>query len=354
MAVLNPIPISPISGEGVDASNAIRVQWDFVSTASETQNSFQVRVYLITNTATAVHDSGVVSSSLEYYDIPSSTLTNGNDYVWKVEVVSGAITRENSRFALFKTVSTPSLTIDTLGSVGQFVNPTATYSQAESVAVRSYQWKLYDNNDVLLVTRPVKFGTPITDTFTGLVNGTTYKLEVTTINQNNVTTTSSRVTFTSSYTIPIDSPTIDVTSRSDIASIEVGWEDIVVLNGQVVGSFAYVAGKFNKALQLQNACLNLDLSSFLVPAQNTIAFWLKLPTDFDGDFFRMKKAGNVEYRVGFNNEKNKFYYERGHRFVLGTPVTLPSNYFLVVLSPTQVQIAFYDISDVETNRYIIR
>jgi len=338
MAVRIPNVTSPIDGVGVDATNPIDVAWEFQADAGETQDSYQVIIYLMTDGSIS-HDSGVVSSSSEIYTIPSSTLINGNTYFGTVSTTSGAVTKTTRIPFTFNTLTTPTLTIDPLGAVGQFVIPTATYTQAEGVPVKTFQWRLYDNSDVLIVENPIKFGQVITDVFIGLANGVTYKLEVEVVNQNEVITISARESFVPSYTIPEDAPSIVVEGLPEKSGISVNYEDIVVIDGQVTGTTSFVAGKFNKSLKLDDGCLLWDLADHLIPRNFTSSFWAKIDPTHDGDLWLVKKggaSGDTKYRVGYDLSYGRFYLERDYRFTMSQPITLPTGYFQIGITPTTV------------------
>jgi|GEM_PF-4463633 len=333
MAVYNPIPISPVSGEGVDATQIIRFNWSFISDSSETQTSYRVQIYLISDTSSAIHDSGVISSQNEFYDLTALILLNANDYVWKVTVVGNGQERTNVRFALFKTLATPTVTIDPIGAVSQFKNFTATYVQAQGVKVKTYQWTLYNDIDEILEVSPIILSETIEYEFSGFENGVTYKIDVRVVNQNNVTTTSTRESFTASYTLPEDSPSIEVTSRPEYTSIEVDYANIINLIGEVIGTFSYVDGKFNKSLRLDDACLNVNLITRPIPQNFTITFWIKLDSSHDGDFWVLKKNNEIKYRVGYDSTLQRFYYRRNGREVYSDPIyELPDDYLLVGIS----------------------
>jgi len=354
MAVFNPVPTFPISGEGADALNIIKISWNFVSTNLEVQNSYRVLVYLITDTSTPVHDSGVISSSNEFYDLPSSTLINGNDCVWKVTITSGVISRTNISFAHFKTLATPVVTIDSFGTIGQFYTFTATYSQAQSVPVKTYQWFLYDDNDEPLETGDIIIGTTISQTFTGFANATTYKIDVKVVNQNDVEVTSARESFTTSYIIPEDTPEVLAVSRPEYTSNEVDWSGVIVLNATIQGSSQYINGKFNRALELQNgACLQLDLANYNIPRTFTQSFWVRHSSS-DTWKWQVLKNGAIAYEVGWDIDKQKFFYERGHRFCLSSPVTIPNEWYLVIIRPDRVNFMFFDGLGQETRRFEFR
>lgn len=337
MAIFNPILTSPINGEGVDATQIIRFEWEFQSDAGETQFSYRVQIYL-SDDDSLVFDSNTITSSNKFYNLTGGTLTNGNRYFYVITTSSVSATRSNRIPQSFATLAPATVTIDTIITpVGQFYKFSATYSQAQNVPVRAYQWRLYDASDVLLETGDIKFGTPIEQTFTGFTSGTTYKVDVTVVNQNDVTVVSPRISFTPSFSVPADSPEIIVTGRSDLSAIEVDWTNIIVLNGQVIGSFSYVPGKFDLGLQLvNNSCLQYDMARYLIPEDFTSAFWIKLDSSHDGDFWRLRKDGDIRYRVGYNSDLKKFYYERGTRFVLSPVVNLPDDFIFVAVTPTAV------------------
>lgn len=277
--------------------------------------------------------------------VPSIVLSNGNFYKWRVDLYAGT-ELYSSKYSTFSTLADGVLTIDALPSPfnSQFYTFTATYTQAEGVLPKSSKWRLYDSLNVLILESPDILGIDISYEIEGFENGTTYKIECEVTNQRNVTKVSSRLTFTPTYDYPEDTPSITIESNNKIGSITVGWQNLVIQNGSVDGTSSYATGKFNLGLQLDpDSCLIYDF--FRETTEKfTLNMWLKLATNFTGDIIKLYKDDELFYRVGYNNDLDRFFYERDYRITAGGIIAIPTEFFMLSVTNDRI---YYEIDSVQ-------
>lgn len=144
--------------------------------------------------------------------LPADTLVNGINYRAKIRV--GDINNNWSQFSeyiFFWVLQSPVLEITTIDYnnqnrvYNQTVNFETTYSQANSEALQSYRYLLYDNNQDLMVSFPEKFANgslPLTQEITGLGNGVLYYLEVKTQSVNGQQGSTGLINFKPFYITP--------------------------------------------------------------------------------------------------------------------------------------------------------
>lgn len=87
MDTLNIAPTAPslTSKNNFDATGSAVFEWTFTDPdSSDAQTAYQLQVDLVGGGANPVYDSGKVTSSTESHTVPAATLTNGNEYQWRV------------------------------------------------------------------------------------------------------------------------------------------------------------------------------------------------------------------------------------------------------------------------------
>lgn len=355
MSVYNPIIDSPTGGSTIDATIINRFSWQFLTSTGDTTVQFSYRVLILNLDNTTAHDSGIVSSANEYYDLPATTLTNGNDYKWRV-TVNGI--RTPIKASVFNAQDTAVATVDAIPNpfLVQLYEFTGTVTQAQGDIVRSFQWTLYDSGDVVVTQSPVIIGEDVKYEFSGLANSTTYKVDFDVTMQSGLTSTSNRPSFTTNYTSPVDPDAIDVTAREDLIMNKMDWTAIVTQTGNVydstdtIISASYTTGVWNQALDLGvGDYVRYDLNA-PIPLIFSGNFFIKLASGYDGAFFKLydNTTGLVKYEIGYLQSTGAFYYERDFRRVNGLPISLPSGFFKIILNGRYFG---YEISSVQ---YIVR
>jgi hypothetical protein len=338
MAIYNPLVLYPTSGIGVEISATNRFSWQFSSDNGEVQTNYQLKVWTLADVL--VYDSTLTNSTNQYHDVPSETFTADVVYKWKPTTDS----KTTNQYAIFKALDAGSVSIDTLPDpfIYQFYTFGATYTQSQGIKVKEYIFNLYDDSDILLFSSGTIVGETPSFEFTGLENSTTYKAECQVVNQLDVASTSSKVSFTTDYTIP-DTPDL-AQARADIPtnSIVLDWSAVVTQIGSVDGTYNYTNDG------VWGYCLNLDEGSELIydletvtPAIFTEIKYIKLPIDFNGPIIKFFNNDIAEYEIGYIANTQKFYLKRGSRFTSGLPYTLDGNWLKVSIKPNSFS---YEVS----------
>jgi hypothetical protein len=316
----------------VIASTPNTFTWQF---NGNVQTDYQLMVYKNSDN-TLVYNTGKINSSNQYHIVPSGVLVNGIAYKWRVTTYSNAFSA-NSNWTFFQanslhtiTISIPTI-INTQNYVASFI-----YNQSEGIGLKQYRGLLYDNaatpnliqdSDWIYIS-----ATPnqvINYKISGLVSGNSYKFQLLTKNQQDAEVDTDLYSFNVSYTYPDNIPEFTVNPNNN-GSIKLSWTNLKQIFGTVTGSYTYIDGKFNKDI-------HLDLNGVLsytekIPEGFTIAFWLKLNSDFSGDFLRI----GSDFSVGYDNTIGRFYYKNQYRITAGLPRILPTDYFLIAVSSNRL------------------
>ena len=95
----------------IDADNDNIFTWE---SAGDPQTDYQLFIRKVSDN-TEIYNSTKLTFGSESHTVPSSTLTNGVDYMWMVKVWCDATTYAESEWVFFKANTTPTLVIDNIG-----------------------------------------------------------------------------------------------------------------------------------------------------------------------------------------------------------------------------------------------
>lgn len=138
------------------------------------------------------------------HTVPANTLTNGTLYQYRIRTYNiNNQTSSWSKWQLFYCYSTPSITMD----ISKIVNNssvliTGTYTQSENEELQSYQYSLYNENDVLIAASTVKYDELLKHQFSGLTDNNKYKVELKVTTKHKMITTTGKQAFTVEYLKP--------------------------------------------------------------------------------------------------------------------------------------------------------
>lgn len=212
------------------------VQEDPVSTATDIyiRKSYLIQegMYLKIQNETKLITSYDSSTGLAVVESAFSTVpTSGVNYnVYADNVVSNDI--------FFQARTTPTLSINTIPSTINAKSYTfeGTYSQAEGVNYKYFQWTVYNSNGISINTSNQIDTGAIQYYYDGFFNGETYGVSLYLENQDGVTLNTEIVYFNVSYLEPdiTNSPNAQV--NCDNNAIEVVWSPPLINQGIAVGS----------------------------------------------------------------------------------------------------------------------
>lgn len=254
-----PYAPSQLNLSNFDATTNATAAWLFSSSDTTVgQQSFEVKI-INNSTGATVLDTGVINSTQFQYTIPANTLVNRTVYKWQIQYTdtSGNVSPWSTT-QIFTCSSLP---------VTQITNPTSNetvngnsltvscnYSQNESVSEQSWRIVLYASDQTTIV-EDTGTNTSTTNqyTFYSLTNGT-YYVQATVTSADGLSSSSSKIPFTLSYTGSGTTPNISATPLPSSASIRIDWTNDRKVYGTYVsadGSPAtYQTGKFNQAIDI--------------------------------------------------------------------------------------------------------
>jgi hypothetical protein len=213
---------------------------------------------VITNVST-----GEIVYSFEYssferiHPLPPNQLVNGNVYKAKLRVkFEDGIYSPYSQEVEFRTFATPILDIDNIDGQGYVYNRDVTfialYSQSDNEKVRTYRFKLYDENEDLIQNYPVRYPieeSELTEVIEGLEKGKGYFIECAIETVNGIIY-NHRERFIPMYIVPSANGVINTRNDKEEGFIRITANLNQVLGTQVRGNprkkvDAYVSGVDN-------------------------------------------------------------------------------------------------------------
>ena len=304
--IYQPVNMEP-KNIAKDATDTITFTWE---TQGSPQTDFQLYAY-DNDTDVLMIDTGKITSADETYSATPNTLTNGNDYKWKLDVYNGT-SMATSELEFFSANAVPAVTFtDPLFSAtplptidSQNYTFKCDYAQDQDVAIKRFKFNLYDSTGTIVVdTSDWVYDFTVEYEFTGMVNNTTYQVECLVESQNDQAGQTSKETFLISYTLPDSSQNITLTENDDNASITISWADLKQVLGTIDGNFSYVDGKFNQGIHIESST-PLEYSETFDDTEFTFTGWFKLTYGHDGDFATIGTKN-----IGYENSTKRFYVD---------------------------------------------
>ena len=234
--ILKPSNISP-DNHTFPSSELIDITW---TNNGDTMVAFEV---IIKNNSdqTQVYDSGKISNYTPRHIVPANTLTNGIEYCFTITVYNSNNDSVVSDSKILKCSSRPIVSITTDGYIrNQIATVIATYSQAENITVKCYQFSLFDISNNLIEQSDYIYDDNLVYTFSSLLtNEEQYNIECEAITQNDISSTSGKVTITVEYIAPIVSVLLTTETDDSKPSVKLNWHIIRIL-GTHEGTTSYI------------------------------------------------------------------------------------------------------------------
>ena len=232
MAIQRPYNVS-IQGLTIDGNLANTISWSISGSIS---TAFAITIQKNSDN-TVVYSLSKTTSYAVSYTLPANTLTNGLQYKITIQVWDENNNTATSDPVIFQTSSTPVVTINTIGTVGNSSNNfTANYSQAESLSIKSWSAFLYDSNNNLLGKSDLQTTTTLQYIFYGLENGKSYFVEFQATSTLGLVGTSGKISFNVSYASP--NLTTNLTAENvDNAGIQLSWNVTQIIGQSQNSSF---------------------------------------------------------------------------------------------------------------------
>lgn len=243
----NQAPNAPIlaSKSNFVATKVQTLSWTFSdSDPGNSQSAYELIIIRVSDGVT-IRNTGKVVSTSSNYNLPANTLTNGNDYQWKVKTWDNSDAEgPYSSLGTFTCAAAPTATLTSPSSDGNTITTSKitagwNFNDSESGRTQSkYQVRLTDSSDnELWNSGQVSDANAraLTCNYT-LANNTSYKLKITVWNDLGIQSDEAVRTFTVSFTPPA-TPTITAIADNDMCSITVN-----ITNPEPSGSEPTVSG----------------------------------------------------------------------------------------------------------------
>lgn len=292
-------------------------------------------------TITLTSDNYLYDSDTLSHNTVANSLVNGEEYKHYVEVFENIADTEGIKSGeiIFKTNSAPSISLNISSTItAQKLIITPTYTQSENVPIESFQYFIYDESDNILHSNDhlLKYGGKLTEEFTGLDNGNTYKIEFKGTTINGVEFTSGKQSFTVSYAKPNVTAKPSISQDTNTSLITVGLSPIIQETGIASGTYTWE----DNFIQTGNTGIHIDTNSY-------VEFPVDIPEDgttiIDSRLINLSSNKAVElintdtgdiYEVG--HDGSSFYWKQGDYHAIGRPRVLPTVAFQLIILPTQV------------------
>lgn len=211
----------------VDGTSATSFNFSFRGSILK---KYQLKIYenntgTLTYTSSLFTITGKYNNELVNITVPSSTYTNGNSYVWKVQLWDETDATITSPSYFFKARAMPVVSISAIADTytNREITFTGSYSQSNNTPIKYQIWTLYDEEENVVKTSGKIYSSKLEYVFDGLISGLNYAIELTIINQDDVEV-SDYDTFYVEYSTPnIDIPP-DVEYLADKNAFKISWK----------------------------------------------------------------------------------------------------------------------------------
>jgi hypothetical protein len=253
-----------IVAKAIDAAEDNTFYWDI---SGDVQTAYQVDIYKNSD-STSVFSTGKITSYNLYYKIPKNTLTNGMEYKLTVKAFNASNENQTSYAVVFQTSARPVITINTIGTVSNFSNLfSATYTQAQSVPLQSWNANLYNSDKVLIDHSDIMTDSILEYLFANLETEKSYYIEFQATSETGLTGTCGLVKFSVFYLRPKQNVNLSA-KNIDNAGIELSWYVAQIL-GKSSGTISYL----NDEINLLNGKVSFD-EGFNISQDFSLKVWL--------------------------------------------------------------------------------
>lgn len=193
-----------------------------------------------------------------------------------------------------------------------------TYTQEQSIGIKKYKLKIYDEEQELLQDSGWLYDLLLSDTITGLVNKTTYYIEGIVTTQYDQEDSTGLKEFSIDYSNNILLPAIAAEADDNNGTITVDWANLNSTMVEVAGP-TYVSGMFGYGLYLastsETAVIDVE-----IPDTFTLTFWGKTEGEFSGDLI----AKDASTTYGYDYSVYKFYQNDNGIYTYSSEASLHS------------------------------
>ena len=232
MSIQIPFNLTPKGGVAIDCNEDNIFRWS-VSGAIQTHFSLEFR-----NNATdaVLHTIAKTPGYSHSYTLPSSTIANGLEIKYKLQVWDENNNTATSDWEIFQSSSRPTVTVisptefSTVESQSYLFE--ASYSQTELVDLSTWQFFLYDSSQIKIVQSDLQTEETLEYLYDGLQSNETYFIEFQATSEKGLTGTSGLIEFTTQFIQPQMLSELQA-ENVDNAGIKLQWQVIQIIgNGE--------------------------------------------------------------------------------------------------------------------------
>jgi len=264
ISIQKPFSIS-VKGLAIDASEVNTITWK-VSGAIQTSYSIEFKRNSDNLTVFSVPKTNSYSTT---YQLPANSLINGNEYKILITVYDETNSSATSDAEIFSTSSRPIVSLSTVTTVkAPWYNFQATYSQAQSIAIKSWIANLYDSNQVLIKQSGIQTTSPLQYLFDGLVSGKSYYIEFQATSNKGLIGSTGLKPFSVLYAKP--NMSVDLTAiNTDNGGVKLAWGATQIIGQSENGTF-----ENNEKLNVTNGKVTFS-NGFNIQSDFTAKLWIE-------------------------------------------------------------------------------
>ena len=232
MSIQIPFNLTPKGGMAIDCNEDNIFRWS-VSGAIQTHFSLEFR-----NNATdaVLHTIAKTPGYSHSYTLPSSTIANGLEIKYKLQVWDENNNTATSDWEIFQSSSRPTVTVTSPTEFSTVESQSylfeASYSQTELVDLSTWQFFLYDSSQIKIVQSDLQTEETLEYLYDGLQSNETYFIEFQATSEKGLTGTSGLIEFTTQFIQPQMLSELQA-ENVDNAGIKLQWQVIQIIgNGE--------------------------------------------------------------------------------------------------------------------------
>ncbi|MFI2856777.1 hypothetical protein ACH6EH_06520 [Paenibacillus sp. JSM ZJ436] len=316
-----PFNIS-IRGQTLDGNDPILVSWQV---SGDLSVAYQVRVYRNSDNA-LTYNSNKITSFAQNHTIPAISIPNGLEYKIEISIWNQQGLTISSDREIFQTTSKPSVSMGTIGTIG---SPsyifTATYSQAESVPIRSWLMILYDANKNKIYQSPISIEPSISLLIENLQSGQIYYIETQVTSAKGLVNSTGLVQISVQY----QQPDIQVNLKAenvDNGGMKISWNTIQII-GKTTSPPIFLEDGW---IDLTNDTFSFS-EGFSLSDDFTIKIWMK-DIKSDVDLFTLKGTNGTLSLQYWDRDKSFHVFRDvyGYRSHNISPIVIGSDLFVCI------------------------
>jgi len=305
MALITPVITDPVVLDATIANDIV-----FVASSGDQVVANNLVIQLNSDN-TEIYNQEVTSFVLSH-NVPLNTLTNSTEYKCRVRTKNSAGTYSTwSDWVVFWCYAPPTVAITNI--VNAVIN-NQTYSFVGSYTsdstLESYRYTLYTSASVLIESFDELYDGLLTQQITGLENGITYKLCLTTMSVDGLTGTSGLITFTPNYSSPRLTSALTIVDTPASAGVTLTASVIQVLGSSYPTSGTTLTYVSNDWVDLTDGNAVLFDTGFTCDTDFILKIWCKTLTEDETFLTLYGDYGTIKFKQ-YQNKIHAYKYLTG-------------------------------------------